>query len=108
MAAPTIIEVPHNLSRLEVKHRMESRLGDLPSHIPGGVAQVTSRWPSEDRMAIDVLAMGQTIAATLDIEDQLVRISLVLPPMLSFMSGPISAIVRRNGEDLLLGHHTNP
>jgi len=107
MAANTIIEVPHNLSRLEVRHRMASRVGDLHRHIPGGVAQVTSHWPSEDRMAIDVLLMGQAIAATLDIEERLVRISLVLPPMLSVMSGPISAIIRRSGEDLLLNDHTD-
>ena len=46
--------------------------------------------------------MGQKVAATVDVEDRLVRVSVALPLMLSFMSGPITAMVRKSGEDLLL------
>jgi hypothetical protein len=68
------------------------------------MAQVDSSWPAEDRVALKVTAMGQTIDALLDIEDRLVRVHLVLPPLLSFMAGPIAAAIRSRGGDLLLPH----
>lgn len=106
MAAPTIVEIPHQLGREEVRRRMSSRIGDLAKRIPGGMAEVSSSWASEDRMLLDVVAMGQKVAATVDVEDKLVRVSVVLPLMLSFMAGPISAIVRKSGEDMLLDDHS--
>lgn len=103
MATPTIIDIPHQLTRAEVRRRMQARIGELPSHIPGGVAEVRSTWPGEDRMTLAVAAMGQTLAATIDIEDSVVRVSMTLPPMLSFLSGVIASAVRQKGGKLLLG-----
>ena len=102
MAAPTVIDIPHKLGRAEVKRRMQSRVGELASRIPGGAAEVTSSWPSENRMLVDVTVMGQKVATVLDVEERLVRVSLALPPMLSFMSGAIAGIVRKSGEAMLL------
>lgn len=103
MSTPIVVDVPHRLTRDEVRRRLGGRVGELPAHIPGGIATVRSEWPGEDRMAIDVTAMGQTIAATLDIQDTAVRVSFTLPPLLSFMSGPISAAIKSRGAQLLLG-----
>ena len=103
MSTPTVIDIPHKLTRAEVRHRMRSRIGELPAHVPGGVAEVRSSWPGEDRMALEVAAMGQTLAATIDIEDRVVRVSIALPPMLSFFSGAIASAVRQKGGRLLLG-----
>jgi hypothetical protein len=102
MAAPTVVEIPHQLGRAEVRRRMSSRVGDLGKRIPGGMAEVSSSWASEDRMLLDVVAMGQKVAATVDVEERVVRVTVVLPLMLSFMAGPIAAIVRKSGEDMLL------
>ena len=102
MAEPTVVEIPHQLGREEVRRRMSSRVGDLAKRIPGGMAEVNSSWASADRMLLNVVAMGQKVAATVDVEERLVRVSVVLPLMLSFMAGPIAAIVRKSGEDMLL------
>jgi hypothetical protein len=101
------IEIGHQLGRAEAKRRIASRIGELPKHIPGGMAQVDSSWPAEDRMALKVTALGQTIDAQLDVEDRLVRVYLVLPPLLSFMAGPIAAAIRSRGSDLLLPDRTS-
>jgi len=106
MAAPTIVEIPHKLGREEVRRRMSSRVGDLAKRIPGGMADVSSSWASEDRMLLDVVAMGQKVAATVDVEERLVRVTLALPMMLAFMAGPITAMVRKSGEDMLLDDHS--
>ncbi|HEX8445856.1 MAG TPA: polyhydroxyalkanoic acid system family protein [Sphingomonas sp.] len=103
MAQPTIIDLPHSLGREEARRRIRSRIGELPAHIPGGVATVQSRWDGEDRMTMQVAAMGQEVTATLDIQDAVVRVSLILPAMLSFFTGAITAGVKAKGADLLLG-----
>ena len=104
MANPTIIDLPHSLGREEARRRIRSRIGELPKHIPGGMATVRSDWEGEDRMTMQVAAMGLEVTATLDVQDNLVRVSLILPGMLSFMAGAISAGVQAKGADLLLGH----
>ncbi len=81
---------------------MAARVGKLAAHIPGGAATVTSSWPSEDRLAVTVSTMGQDIPCTIDVEDALLRVTLHLSGMLKLMAGPISAIVRQQGERMVL------
>lgn len=102
MPTPTIITIPHSLGRAEVKRRMADRIGELPGRIPGGVATVTSSWPQPDTMAIDVALLGKQVTATVDVEESTLRISLALPPSLSFLSGIIAAAVRERGQNVLL------
>ena len=101
MATPTTVDIPHNLGRDEVRRRLDSRIGEIASHIPGG--EVRASWTGPYRMPLDVAALGQQIAVSLEIEDHRVRISFVLPPMLSFMTGAIEAALRRKGGQILLG-----
>lgn len=102
MASPTVVDIPHNLGRAGARERLAARVGDLPGHIPGGVAEVKSSWPTADRMIIEITALGQGVMATLDIEDTKVRASFTLPAMLGFMAGAIEAAVRKRGAQLLL------
>ncbi len=106
MANPTVIDIPHSLGQAEAARRIRSRIGELPAHIPGGVAEVAHSWPAENRMALDVAALGQRLTATLDVEERVVRVTMVLPAMLSFMSGAIAAAVKAKGGQLLLDDHT--
>lgn len=98
---PITIDVPHRLGRAGARERMKARVGELAGHIPGGFAEVQSAWPSEDEMVLNIKAMGQEIAATLEVQDALVRVHLVLPAMLSFFSGAIEAAVKDGGTRML-------
>lgn len=100
--APTTIDVPHKLGREAAKARIASRIGELGDHLPA-FAEVRSRWTGEHRMELDVAALGQDVAATLDIEESVVRVTLMLPQMLAMMRGAIEAAVRATGGRLLLG-----
>ena len=53
------------------------------------------------RFALEISAMGQSIAARLEVMDACVRVHIALPPMLAFFSGMISAAVRDQGTKLL-------
>ena len=101
MASPIIIDIPHDLGREEARRRMATGVDKIARHIPGG-GEVTANWPSEDRMTLNIAAMGQKVSADLDVEDKLVKVQLAVPLMLSFMSGPITALVQKSAEELLL------
>ncbi len=102
MSNPTIVDIPHTLGREAAKARLATGIGSLGDHIPGGVAEVLTDWPSPDRMALTVVTLGQRLTATLDVTDTLVRVSFALPGMMGFMAGAIAAAVRREGDKLLL------
>jgi hypothetical protein len=101
MSAPLTIDIPHKLGKAGARERLRNRAGELASHIPGGMADVRSSWPSEDEMALEIAAMGQTMAARLEVHEALVRVHLILPPMLGMFSGMIGAAVRESGTQLL-------
>jgi hypothetical protein len=101
MASPIVIDVPHSLGQAEAKRRMKAGVDKIARHIPGG-GEVSADWPAEDRMVMTITAMGQKVVADLDVEDKLVRVKLAVPLMLSFMAGPITGIVKKSAEELLL------
>lgn len=102
MAEPTVVDIPHSLGRDVARQRLRDNIGDMGRHIPGGVADLQTHWPTPDRMVLEIAAMGQRITATLDIEETLVRATFTLPGLLGMMGGLIAAAVRREGGKLLL------
>lgn len=103
MAAPLHITLPHTLGREEAARRMRDRVGELPSHIPGGLAKVEHRWLAPDRMALDVAALGAQIATVVEVTDTAVVLTLSLPPLLQPFRGAIETAVVKRGGSLLLG-----
>lgn len=93
------VPIPHQLGKEEAKRRLKARAGEAGSLIPGG--DVTVTWPSEDRMAMAVKAMGQSINTTVDVEDEAVIFQLDLPPGLSFVEPMIRGLIADKGQKLL-------
>lgn len=99
MSNPISVDLPHRLGAEEAKRRIASNMGSLTSYLPAG-AQVSSAW-SGDRLNLDVGAMGQQIATSIDVLDDVVRVSVLLPPALGFFGKAIEAALRRKGSALL-------
>ena len=99
MSNPLTVDLPHKLGAEEARRRIERNVGRLGDHIPGG-AQVSSRW-SGDRLALDIDAMGQQVAAEIDIQETIVRLKVDLPPALAFFGGMIEPLIRRQGTAML-------
>lgn len=99
MAAPLIVDLPHKLGRAEARRRIAGGIGKLESYLPEG-AKATHRWTA-DRLDLDVAAMGQEVKAGIEVEETLVRVTLVLPAALGFFRRAIEAAVRRKGADML-------
>jgi len=95
------VAIPHQLGRDEVRRRLKSRSHTLASAIPGGMADVETSWPAEDRMNLSVQAMGQVVAGYIDIRDTDIQVVLDLPPALSFISPMVEGAIRQQGHLLL-------
>lgn len=101
MADPIIIDVPHNKEREQIREKLNRKIGDLPGHIPGGLAKVEYEWAGEDEMLLRVDAMGQRINADLLIMDNAVRLTVDLPPSLGLMRGFIEGAIRKQAAGLI-------
>jgi putative polyhydroxyalkanoate system protein len=99
MDRPIEVDLPHKLGKDEARRRIAANMHKLQEHIPGG-ADVRSDWVG-DRLDMDVAAMGQTVSASIDVGEQVVRLRVRLPGMLAMFAGPIQAALQRKGELLL-------
>lgn len=95
------VAIPHDLPKDEVRRRLRESRHDIADHLPGGVAQIATSWASEDRMNIDVSAMGQDLHGWVDIEEHQLVFEVTLPMMLSFLEPAISGAIRNQGQKLL-------
>ncbi len=93
--------IPHSLEKAEVRRRFQSRSHEIADYVPGGMAKVTTDWPSEDRMQLAVAALGQSIRGHIDIADNEVVFEFDLPPSLSFVEPMIRKAVEAKGQKLL-------
>ena len=101
MERPIEVELPHKLGRDEAHRRIANNVHKLKDHVPGGAAQVQSNWAG-DQLNLDITALGQTVAAQIDVEDTKVRCKVMLPGMLALFAAPIEAALNAKGGDLLL------
>lgn len=95
------VAIPHNLGREEVRRRLRENGHKIGDNIPGGMAEVVTHWPTEDRMALSINAMGQTLSGHIDIEDERVLVEVVLPPALGFLKPIIDGAIRQQGAKML-------
>ncbi len=96
---PISVDLPHRLGAEEARRRIAGNVGSLTGHLPAG-ANVTSGWAG-DRLSLDVGLLGQQVAAAIDVEESLVRVTVLLPPALAFFGKAIEAGLRRSGPGLL-------
>jgi putative polyhydroxyalkanoate system protein len=101
MSRPINVDLPHKLGRDEARRRIAGNIDQLAGHIPGGAADVKSRWAG-DTLHLDVAAMGQEVKAVIEVEETVVHCNIDLPGMLGMFAGPIEAFLKRKGDDLLL------
>ena len=102
MAHPIEVDLPHQLGKDEARRRIANNVHKLEQHIPGG-AQVQSGWAG-DQLNLDVAAMGQSVTATIDVQETKVHLRVLLPPMLGMFAGMIQAALQKKGNVLLEDH----
>jgi len=102
MSQPIQVDLPHNLGKDEARRRIASNIHKLEQHIPGG-ANVQSGWAA-DQLNLDVHALGDSVKATIDVEESKVRVKVLLPGLLGMFAAPIQAMLQKKGNVLLEDH----
>ena len=97
------VPIPHSLGREEARRRLRDNSHKMADAIPGGMAQVRTDWPSEDRMTLDIIAMGQVLAGHIDVSDSQVVLHVDLPPALGFLEPIVEGAIRQQGQKMLEG-----
>ncbi len=95
------VPIAHTLPKEEVRRRLRERSHEIANFVPGGMADVSTSWPDEDRMDLSVRAMGQGIDGRVLIEEHEVVFEVDLPPALSFVEPMIAGAIRDKGQKLL-------
>ncbi len=95
------VAIPHQLGREEVRRRLRGSSHEIADAIPGGMADVSTEWPSEDRMTMAIQAMGQHMNGHIDIADDQVVFFMDLPPALNFIAPLVEGAIRQGGQKLL-------
>jgi len=103
MQQPIQVDLPHKLGREEARRRIANNIHKLREHIPGGSAQVDSKWTG-DELDLSVTALGQAVEAKIGVEESKIRVRVMLPGMLAMFAGPIEAMLQKKGNVLLEDH----
>ena len=100
MSQPIEVDLPHTLGKDEARRRIADNIHKLREHIPGG-GHVESGWTG-DQLNMKVQAMGEAVQAVIDVEEAKVHVTMLLPGMLGMFAGPLQALIRNKGSDILL------
>ncbi|MEO1729358.1 MAG: polyhydroxyalkanoic acid system family protein [Pseudomonadota bacterium] len=95
------VRLPHQLDRAELRHRLDTRKGEIVNYFPDGMAALDSEWKGDDHMDFTVAVAGQTIGGAVDIADDHVVIEVDLPFLLSFLRPTIEKSMRKEATRLL-------
>jgi len=100
MSKPLVASVSHELGRREARQRIESGLDEIRAHLSTFATPVEEKW-TEDRLDFRLIAFGQAISGNINVFEDLIRIEVVMPAMLSIWRGRISSRIREHGIKLL-------
>lgn len=101
------VAIPHQLGRDEVRRRLKGSSHEIVDAIPGGMADVATDWPSDDRMNMAIQAMGQSLNGYIEIADDQVLFFMDLPPALGFIKPLVEGAIRKGGQKLLAAPPTD-
>ena len=95
------VPIPHSLGRDEARRRLMARSGEIAGLVPGGMAEVTATWPSDDRMDLCVKALGKSVDGYVEISDSAVTVVIDLPLALALFAPMVRGAVESNAQKLL-------
>lgn len=101
MSKPVVVNIPHELGRLEARRRIDEGVGQLIQQI-GAVGEINRSWAG-DVLSFSLNAIGQTITGTIAVEDREVRLEVQLPGIFAMIANKVKGRLRTEGQVLLGG-----
>jgi len=96
------MSIPHQLTRAEAKKRIQDGIAQAQQQYGSMLGSIHQQW-NGDILDFGVSAAGQSINGQLFVEDQVVRLDVALPWMLTMLANPVKRMIEQNARNLL-GH----
>jgi len=101
MAKPITITIPHQLGRTEARSRVDASIGRFKDQMgQAGMGKIQHAW-SNDRLAFQARALGQSITGRIDVGDSELKIEVDLPGLLAGFADKISGKLHKEGQLML-------
>jgi hypothetical protein len=100
MTRPLVVLIPHRLGQAEALRRLKSGLGEVRPNLSRLLTIEEEGW-NDNQLRFRVSALGQVAAGTIEVQDDHVRLEMVLPWLLALMAEKIQAGIRAQGTLLL-------
>jgi putative polyhydroxyalkanoate system protein len=100
MPKPVVVEIAHQLGRLEARERLQKGFGRIREQFGAGVLAVEERWDG-DRLNFSARSLGQRVTGRVDVMETSVRIELDLPWALAMLAEKLQGRVKRAATLLL-------
>ena len=100
MSETITVTVPHRLTRLDARSRIDSGFAKVQEQIGGKGMQVEQEWHG-DEMHFKAGAMGQSITGKLVVGDENVVINVDLPWLLTKIAGTVKEKLAKGTQVLL-------
>ncbi len=98
MAEPLVVSIPHTLGKAEAVRRLQSGLQGMPT---SSLLTLEQQPWAENKMPFVVRALGQSIPGSLEVEDDVVRLEVVLPALLRKLWEPLKTTLLGRAKLLL-------
>ena len=94
------VSIPHRLGRDEARTRLKDGAQRLRTQFGGQAANVEEHW-QDYHADFKFTAMGQSITGRMDVEDDAIKLSVVLRWMLAMIADKIRGKIQDEGRKLL-------
>jgi hypothetical protein len=94
------LNIPHQLGRAEARRRIDDGFASLARTLRPAAGVMSKAWTG-DRLAFALSAVGQEVRGTVDVEDAVVKLEVLLPGLLAIMADRLKGRLRAQGQLLL-------
>lgn len=96
MSKPLVVSIPHHLGKEEAIRRLKSGLAGMQTSF-GHVFTVSEETWNENRLQFSVNALGQSVSGSIEVNEDSVRLEVVLPWLLAKLAEKLQPLIRREG-----------
>jgi hypothetical protein len=100
MPEPLVVSIPHRLGKDEAVRRMKSGLGRVKGEFGHLIVFEREEWV-DNRLSLDLRAMGQSVRGLVDVAEESVRIEVMLPWLLARIAASAQAMIQKQATLML-------
>jgi hypothetical protein len=100
MGKPLIVDIPHELGRVEARRRLETGFDRIRDQIGGKALAFDQHWEGE-RLIFAAGGFGQKVSGRVDVFEKIVRVEVDLPWFLATIAEKMQGRIARAGTLLL-------